>query len=77
MLDFHRYIDSCGLSGQIPSTFAHLRKLNILWASDNNFTGKIPDFNGSRALNYLSMQGNAFEGPIPSSFSNLISLIYL
>ncbi|XP_058071831.1 probable LRR receptor-like serine/threonine-protein kinase At1g56130 [Magnolia sinica] len=71
------YIDSCGLSGQIPSTFARLRNVNTLWASDNNFTGKIPDFIGSWALTDLRMQGNAFEGPIPSSFSKLTKMEYL
>ncbi|XP_058070908.1 uncharacterized protein LOC131219940 [Magnolia sinica] len=68
------YMDSSGLSGEIPSTFASLRNMQILWASDNQLTGRIPDFIGSWNLTKLSMQGNAFEGPIPSSFSNLISL---
>ncbi|XP_058070903.1 probable LRR receptor-like serine/threonine-protein kinase At1g56130 [Magnolia sinica] len=68
------YMDSSGLSGEIPSTFASLRNIHILWASDNQFTGRIPDFIGSWNLTKLNMQGNAFEGPIPSSFSNLISL---
>ncbi|KAF8408688.1 hypothetical protein HHK36_004751 [Tetracentron sinense] len=38
------YIDSFGVSGDIPSTFAKLQNMQILWASDNLFTGKIPDF---------------------------------
>ncbi|KAJ8627489.1 hypothetical protein MRB53_020796 [Persea americana] len=41
------YIDSAGLSGGIPSTFANLKNLQILRSPDNQFTGKIPDFIGN------------------------------
>ncbi|KAK1326026.1 putative LRR receptor-like serine/threonine-protein kinase [Acorus calamus] len=41
------YIDSCGASGEIPSTFMSLKSLEKLWASDVNFTGNLPDFIGS------------------------------
>ncbi|XP_054789731.1 probable LRR receptor-like serine/threonine-protein kinase At1g56140 isoform X3 [Prosopis cineraria] len=38
-------------------------------------TGRIPDFIGNWSkLTVLRFQGNSFEGPIPSSFSNLTSL---
>ncbi|CAN6683940.1 unnamed protein product [Malus baccata var. baccata] len=44
-------------------------------ASDNPFSGKIPDFIGSWTnLTDLQFQGNSFEGPIPTSFSQLTSL---
>ncbi|GMN58770.1 hypothetical protein TIFTF001_027869 [Ficus carica] len=47
-------------------------------ASDNPFSGKIPDFIGNwTSLTSLRFQGNSFEGPIPSSFSQLTSLISL
>ncbi|PIA37786.1 hypothetical protein AQUCO_03000368v1 [Aquilegia coerulea] len=68
------YIDSSGVSGEIPTTFADLVNMQTMWASDNSFTGKIPDFIGTWNLTSLRFQGNAFEGPIPSSFSNLTSL---
>ncbi|KAL4387123.1 hypothetical protein GQ457_09G004560 [Hibiscus cannabinus] len=73
------YIDGCGLGGEIPSTFANLENLQVVWASDNAFTGKIPDFIGNNwtKLTSLRFQGNSFEGPIPSSFAKLTSLIYL
>ncbi|KAJ0081171.1 hypothetical protein Patl1_11743 [Pistacia atlantica] len=78
------YINSCGLSGEIPSSFANLRNMQTIvckisgWASDSPFTGKIPDFIGNWSkLVSLRFQGNSFEGPIPSSFSNLTSLTSL
>ncbi|KAF8408690.1 hypothetical protein HHK36_004753 [Tetracentron sinense] len=49
--------------------------MRILWASDNLLTGKIPDFIGNwTKLTTLRIQGNSFEGPIPSSFSRLTSM---
>ncbi|MCL7047052.1 hypothetical protein MKW94_013237, partial [Papaver nudicaule] len=41
------YIDSAGVGGDIPQTFANLVNMVTMWASDNAFTGKIPDFIGS------------------------------
>ncbi|OMO65926.1 hypothetical protein COLO4_30915 [Corchorus olitorius] len=68
-----------GLSGEIPSTFANLRNLQIVGASDNAFTGKIPEFIGNNwtKLESLRLEGNAFEGPIPSNLGNLTSLTIL
>ncbi|XVF27188.1 hypothetical protein REPUB_Repub14bG0085300 [Reevesia pubescens] len=73
------YINSCGLGGEIPSTFANLENLQTVWASDVAFTGKIPDFIGNNwtKLTTLRLEGNSFEGPIPSSFANLTSLTAL
>ncbi|KAG1348057.1 putative LRR receptor-like serine/threonine-protein kinase [Cocos nucifera] len=67
------YINSCGVGGEFPLTISRLKNLQILLASDNNFTGKIPEFS-STAVTTLMMQGNSFGGPIPSSFSSLTSL---
>ncbi|TYI04959.1 hypothetical protein ES332_A10G055100v1 [Gossypium tomentosum] len=73
------YINSCGLTGKIPSTFANLQNLQIVGASDNAFTGKIPEFIGSNwtRLASLRLEGNSFEGPIPSNIGNLTSLTIL
>ncbi|KAI9159743.1 hypothetical protein LWI28_001494 [Acer negundo] len=66
------YIDSSGVSGEIPSTLAKLQNMATVWASDTELTGRIPDFIGSWSkLTSLRFQGNSFDGPIPSSFSNL------
>ncbi|XP_058071737.1 probable LRR receptor-like serine/threonine-protein kinase At1g56140 [Magnolia sinica] len=77
-VNFNRTIDSSGVSGPIPSTFANLVNLEKLWAFDNELTGTIPDFIGSwTKLNLLELHGNAFQGPIPSSLSSLTSLTAL
>ncbi|KAF4400371.1 hypothetical protein G4B88_018713 [Cannabis sativa] len=74
-LIFCSYIDSCGLSGEIPSTFAKLQNMRVLYATDSPFSGKIPEFIGSwKNLTELRLVGNSFEGPIPASFSELTSL---
>ncbi|XP_078154360.1 putative LRR receptor-like serine/threonine-protein kinase At1g56140 isoform X2 [Carex rostrata] len=72
------YIDSSGLSGELPETLSNLINMKILWASDNAFTGKMPDYIGTwTGLLDLRFQGNSFQGPIPSSFSNLVNLTSL
>ncbi|KAL7234127.1 hypothetical protein ACSBR1_017676 [Camellia fascicularis] len=66
--------DSSGDVGHIPtpSTFAALRHLQTVWASDNELTGSIPEFIGNWSkLKSLRFQGNSFGGPIPATFSNL------
>ncbi|KAF9587457.1 hypothetical protein IFM89_002638 [Coptis chinensis] len=71
-LDSSNYIDSAGLGGEIPTELANLVNLQTMWASDNPFTGKLPDFIGNwTKLTSLRFQGNSFEGPIPSSYSSL------
>ncbi|BAF23129.1 Os08g0201700 [Oryza sativa Japonica Group] len=70
-----RYIDSCGLSGDLPLTLSKLKNLRALRASDNDFTGKIPDYIGNLSnLEVLKLQGNKIEGPIPASLSKLVKL---
>ncbi|KAL7204243.1 hypothetical protein ACSBR2_017336 [Camellia fascicularis] len=61
-----------------PSTFAALRHLQTVWASDNELTGSIPKFirNWSK-LKSLRFQGNSFGGPIPATFSNLTLMVDL
>ncbi|KAL6580476.1 hypothetical protein OROMI_008500 [Orobanche minor] len=58
-----------------PSSFGNLTQLTqIAIASDNALTGRIPEFIGNMKLRVLRLQGNAFEGPIPASFSNLTTI---
>ncbi|KAG5564476.1 hypothetical protein RHGRI_000605 [Rhododendron griersonianum] len=41
------YFDSSGVSGAIPYTFAALQNLTTVWGSDNELTGRIPEFIGN------------------------------
>ncbi|KAI3675668.1 hypothetical protein L1987_85260 [Smallanthus sonchifolius] len=55
-----------------PNSICHITQIR---ASDNEFTGRIPDFIGNwTLLNSLRFEGNSFEGSIPPSFSRLTSL---
>ncbi|XP_026417143.1 probable LRR receptor-like serine/threonine-protein kinase At1g56140 [Papaver somniferum] len=75
IIKLRSYIDSFGVGGEIPQTFASLVNMKTMWASENAFTGKIPDFIGNWSkLTSLRFEGNSFEGPIPSSLSNLTLL---
>ncbi|RID74824.1 hypothetical protein BRARA_B01903 [Brassica rapa] len=72
------YIDSSGLSGEIPLSFANLVELQQAWMMDLEVTGRIPDFIGNwTKLTVLRIVGTGLSGPIPSSFSNLTSLTEL
>ncbi|TKY66274.1 LRR receptor serine/threonine-protein kinase [Spatholobus suberectus] len=41
------YISSSGISGEIPKTFADLVNLRIVWATDIQLKGRIPEFIGN------------------------------
>ncbi|XP_044967602.1 probable LRR receptor-like serine/threonine-protein kinase At1g56130 isoform X1 [Hordeum vulgare subsp. vulgare] len=71
------YMDSAGLSGPLPASLSKLTQMKTLWASDNDFTGQLPDYIGSWSLTDLRFQGNSFQGPIPTTFSNLDQLASL
>ncbi|KAF7032318.1 hypothetical protein CFC21_043502 [Triticum aestivum] len=72
------YIDSCGLSGELPSTFSKLKNLKTLWASDNEFTGKIPDYIGSLSnLTDLDLSFNIITGKVSPALLNLNRLNFL
>ncbi|XP_048494248.1 probable LRR receptor-like serine/threonine-protein kinase At1g56140 [Beta vulgaris subsp. vulgaris] len=68
-------ISSSGVSGEIPLTFANLRSLLRVRASDTDLTGVIPEFVGNWSLlQSLRLEGSSLLGPLPSSLSNLTSL---
>ncbi|CAL5331135.1 unnamed protein product [Camellia sinensis] len=65
------YFGSSGVSGAIPSTFAALRNLQTVWASDNELTGSIPEFIGNWSkLKSLILRNNNISGSIPSNIGD-------
>ncbi|KAG1355035.1 receptor-like protein EIX2 [Cocos nucifera] len=63
----------------VSPSLLHLRHLNYLDLSLNNFSGApIPDFIGSLAnLEYLNLSQAGFGGTIPHQLGNLSNLLYL
>ncbi|KAG1355036.1 putative Receptor-like protein EIX1 [Cocos nucifera] len=63
----------------VSPSLLHLRHLNYLDLSMNNFRGApIPDFIGSLAnLEYLNLSQAGFGGTIPHQLGNLSNLLYL
>eukprot|EP00939_MAST-03C_sp_MAST-3C-sp1_P004028 g4028.t1 len=70
-------LDRNAFGGSIPSV-RHLTSLQTLHLDRNHFSGTIPrdHFNESRALQYLQMNYNNFEGDVPI-FANLENLIHI
>ncbi|XVF57814.1 hypothetical protein PTKIN_Ptkin07bG0012600 [Pterospermum kingtungense] len=67
------------LGGEINPSLLHLKYLNYLDLSFNDFGGlPIPNFFGSlKTLRYLNLSGAYFGGSLPSFLGNLTSLRYL
>ncbi|KAF5743801.1 putative Leucine-rich repeat protein kinase family protein [Tripterygium wilfordii] len=58
-----------GLSGKIAvSALIGLRGIRTLSFTNNNFSGRIPEFNRLGALRAIYLSGNQFSGDIPSDF---------
>ncbi|KAK7831883.1 putative lrr receptor-like serine/threonine-protein kinase, partial [Quercus suber] len=69
------YIDSSGVSGEIPSIFANLKSLQTMWASDTRLTGRIPDFIGNWSeLTTLGLKETLLKVQYPQHFQFDISI---
>ncbi|XP_059077346.1 receptor-like protein 19 isoform X1 [Cryptomeria japonica] len=64
---------SCGLSGEIPPSFANLSRLQRLDLSGNSLRGKIPAFGGSLPLSEFYLSDNNLEGSLPSSLGGKLN----
>ncbi|XP_074577569.1 pollen receptor-like kinase 3 [Curcuma longa] len=61
------FLSHNAFSGEIPDgAFASMRSLKKLWLNDNQFTGRIPAISNVSKLIEIRLEGNAFEGAIPS-----------
>ncbi|KAK9276556.1 hypothetical protein L1049_006090 [Liquidambar formosana] len=67
-----------GLTGQIPTSFGGLIKLQSLVLSENGLMGELPTNIGNLInLRRLVLAGNGFTGQIPNSFGGLNELLIL
>ncbi|GMP63471.1 hypothetical protein CsSME_00025149 [Camellia sinensis var. sinensis] len=57
----HVIFDNNTLSGKIPSTIGQVRTLEILFLSNNQLTGPLPDLTGLISLNYMDLSNNTFD----------------
>ncbi|XP_068318047.1 receptor-like protein 7 [Pyrus communis] len=55
------------LNGTIPPSVFSLPMLQKLQLSDNEFSGKLPEFGAIAVLDTLDLSSNKLEGPIPKS----------
>ena len=73
----HIWLGECGLTGDIPSSLASLRNLEVLHAYNNNLSGGIPDLGRLSKLRELSLSGNKLNGNIPAWLGSLVNLEHL
>ena len=48
-----------------------MTQLEVLYAYNNNFSGRLPELVNLKQLKYLNLGGNYFLGEIPSFYSEL------
>ncbi|KAF4379212.1 hypothetical protein G4B88_010606 [Cannabis sativa] len=65
------------LSGSLPTTLANLINLISFEVSGNELSGPLPNVKNWSKIEYISVQGNNFEGEVPAEYFNLSSLQYL
>ncbi|KAJ0430913.1 putative leucine-rich repeat domain superfamily [Helianthus annuus] len=67
-----------GLTGQIPTSFGNLKKLQSLVLIDNGLSGGLPVSIGKLTqLKRLVLSGNLLKGKIPESYGDLSELLIL
>lgn len=67
-----------GLTGQIPTSFGNLKKLESIVVIDNGLSGSLPANIGELSyLKRLVLSGNKFTGKIPESYGNLRELLIM
>ncbi|KAG0569923.1 hypothetical protein KC19_6G125300 [Ceratodon purpureus] len=64
-------LSNYNLSRQIPTAFASLSALTLLWLDNNALTGVIPDLSKLTSLKSLHLENNALSGTIPTSLGSL------
>ncbi|RXI01477.1 hypothetical protein DVH24_014826 [Malus domestica] len=62
------------LNGTIPPSVFSLPMLQKLQLSNNEFSGKLPEFGATSVLDTLDLSSNKLEGPIPKSILNFRGL---
>ncbi|KAH7840484.1 hypothetical protein Vadar_017560 [Vaccinium darrowii] len=78
MLESLEFRSNPGLTGQIPTGFGHLSKLQSLVLLENRLTGELPTNIGNLTnLRRLVLSANGFKGQIPYSFGVLDKLLIL
>ncbi|GLT28903.1 hypothetical protein SLA2020_038050 [Shorea laevis] len=77
--DYYDADEKSKLGGKISPSLLHLKHLNYLYLSNNDFGGiPIPEFFGSfGSLRYLNLSYAKFGGEVPHHLGNLSNLKYL
>ncbi|EOY02177.1 PREDICTED: piriformospora indica-insensitive protein 2 [Theobroma cacao] len=77
-LELLEFRSNPGLTGQVPTSFGYLTRLQSLVLLENGLTGELPINIGNLTnLNRLVLAGNRFTGQIPDSFGSLKELLIL
>ena len=72
----HMYLRGSKLSGNLPASFALMRKLETFDADSCKFTGFLPASFGP-SMRYLNLWFNRVEGTLPSSWSQMTQLEHM
>ncbi|KAL8258134.1 hypothetical protein R6Q59_030175 [Mikania micrantha] len=77
-LESLEFRSNLGLTGPIPTTFGHLKKLQSLVLIENGLSGGLPDNIGNlRHLKRLVLSGNRFVGKIGDNYGYLSELLIM
>ncbi|CAI5483472.1 unnamed protein product, partial [Closterium sp. Yama58-4] len=70
-------LDDSNVRGPLPTALSHLTRLAELTLHMNNLTGPISILHHFSFLTYLDLSDNQFDGPVPSSISQLSLLTHI